>query len=73
MNERECTDGIGDLKRMARTPSPSLERTPRAPDRPAARRTPRAPVGGLVLALLIAWGFLHVALTIILTARPVHH
>lgn len=67
----DSTGGICDLKDVVRKQPAGQDA--HAPDRRAFRWTPRAAMAGLIAAMLFAWGFLHVALTLIFASRPIHH
>lgn len=64
---QKLSSGIGDLKKLTFIRS-SSDMT----EQPAAPRIQRSKVRWLVVAILLTWGVLHVALSEILSTRP-HH
>ncbi|CAB3723591.1 hypothetical protein LMG22037_04978 [Paraburkholderia phenoliruptrix] len=71
VKERECTAGIGDLKGVVR--NQPVAQDAYTADRREFRWTLRTAVAGLIAAILFAWGFLHVVLTLIFASAPIHH
>ena len=70
MHQHGDTAGIGDLKNMVR--EQPVAQDVYTPDRRAFRWTPRTAIASLILAMLFAWGFLHVVLSLIFASTPTH-
>lgn len=64
---QKLSSGVDDLKKFTFVRS-SNDIT----EQPAALRIQRSKIGWLVVAVLLTWGVLHVALSEILLTRPLH-